>query len=419
MIVEYPFESFPYSKTTWVLSIRQLSKSPDDSLVFSGQVSEHSQYMHQFDFDTVQNLIIGMGVSELLANGDHSGYLQKTIDNCNSVFPNLKNIYIFHTTVFFENLISTAKIIPICLPYFLLRSTLTDLSQFTEWNTGDKKAICLIGDIRNRVHKFPMLYYFYHNDSLDALNYALTKGDHGSDYFSYNNMNKVVQVLNDCFDAKLSLESMEQLHEKLSKVFEDDDDFKRKIFHGLNKYTHVYPKQWNNASCNLVLETTFYDMLHQFLPELIPKQFGQKSFFSEKIWKPILAGKPYIVISLNDMIYEDLEAMGFRTFLKYTSHPEKIYFDEPHLNFTKVLSEHFRICYNRTLSFLNDVEQNHEAILEDVKFNVQRWKELSQTAWDSVHEQCPPTRNMSAIDFCEIFNQPVDVFKCSNWINRE
>ena len=417
--MDLPFESFPYSQCVWAHVIRQLRQDPDSDIVFTNQVSRHVIDMTDFDYTKVTYLIIGTGVSELHAIGDHTGYLQKTIDNFKKFLPNLQNIYIFHTTVYFDTdlLVSDCNITSINFPYFLLRSTLTDLSQFNQWDVGDKKAICLVGDIRNRPHKFPLLYKFHQCGQLDKLNYSLMNNHYDPDYFTYNHVGSVVRNLNDCFDNNLDIESFEMLYNKLKRTLPNDENFKNRIYHGLSTYTHIYPEQWNEASCNIVLETTFLDIAN-LLCERVPKNYTQKGFFSEKIWKPILSGKPFTTISFNDVLYDDLEQMGFRTFLNYTNHPEKLQLPNNLLDSSKVLKKHIEVCYDRTMSFLDSVETQRDSILEDVKFNMNRWRELSQQAWDNVYQQCPPAMSMTKDEFCELFNHPVNVGLLSQWFNK-
>lgn len=60
----------------------------------------------------------------------------------------------------------------------------------------------------------------------------------------------------------------------------------------------IYPRQYQNTWFTLVSETGF-EYPH--------------SFRTEKIWKPILAGHPFVVCS-NQGFYRDLRNLGFRTF---------------------------------------------------------------------------------------------------------
>lgn len=411
------FQSFPYNETIWVVSIPQMTtKNPDDSVVFSNQFSKEID-LTSFDFSKVTTLIIGTGVSEVNAYGDHTNYLKNTISNCEKLLPNLENIYLFYTTVYFEvDKLASNKITTIHIPYFLLRSTLTDLSQFKQWDVGDKRAICMTGDIRNRVHKFQLLYYFYLNGNLDALNYSLMNHHYDSaTFFSEHHLLSVISSLNYIFDSKLDLETFKELYQKLSKDFPNDENFinRHTVHRGLGIYTHLFPDQWNDASCNLVLETVFYD-IQTYLGYTIPgTPAEEKSFlFTEKMWKPILSGKPFIAFSSNDAIYDNLEKMGFRTFLKYTNHPKKITLDRS-IDSRKRFTEHFKICYDRTLSFLDNIDLNKESIIEDINFNLAKWKEVSQLAWDDVYKKCPPAKDMTRNEFCEIFNWPVHLADCS------
>ena len=399
------FNSFPYNKQVWVVSIHQLI-DVDSSIEFSDEVCEFID-ISGYDFNNVTELILGTGVHELNTQGDHTEYLQKTINNCHKKFPNLKNIYIFYTTVYFDEskLVSTCSITSIYLPYFLLRSTLTDLTQFTNWDIKDKRAIFLIGDIRNRLHKFPLLYYFWVNGSIDKLNYSLHNDHYGSDYFQDTHMGYVIRMINECFLSQYDLNSFEELYKNLSRYFDDDHDYitQAEPYSGLSIYTHYYPKDWNTAVCNLVVETTFFTLKNHLRRNYMNRQ--EEFFLSEKMWKPILSGKPFIVISENDSIYEQLEKMGFRTFLKYTKYPDKFNvskeYDIPYVN------EHIKICYERTISFLDNVGKYEDQILEDVILNTRKWKAVSKKAWHEVYTKCPPTFTMTKSDFCELFNNNV------------
>ena len=211
------------------------------------------------------------------------------------------------------------------------------------------------------------------------------------------------------------------LFEKLCRDLPDDEDFiYRTKFHGLTIYTQLFPKQWNDSSCNLVLETVFYD-LTTYLSHTILNHTdnGETRFFlSEKMWKPIISGKPFITFSANDAIYDELEKMGFRTFLKYTSQPEKIPLScnltlEHNIDFPENYKKHCKICYDRTSSFLDNIDLHKDSIIEDINFNFAKWKELSQQAWDDVYKKCPPAMDMTKEEFCELFNYPVRVANCT------
>ena len=411
--MEKKFICFPYSKSTWVLSINQLS-DPQTSAIFSGEIIS--------DIDTSH-------CNELNAAGDHTSYLQQTIINCQKVFKRLKHIFIFYTNVYFDanSLVSSCSLTVMHLPYFLLRSTLTKLSQFTEWDISDMKAILLIGDTRRRIHKFPLLYHFYSKNNLNVLNYSLIDAAELSsrwhtDYFGnveidyLNNLNKLV-------DDKLDKESFKQVYKKLTKKF--DEVYPSTSMNGIDSGTYDFPKEWNTACCNLVVESTFFNFTikedqssNYHIQKYQPEQF----FFSEKIWKPLLSGKPFITISNLDKIYIQLEKLGFRTFLKYTDSPNYIrerIVDNNELINPESFKKYLNLCYSRTTSFLKNVVYNKPSIKEDVMHNKDKWLELTKCAWKEVYANCPPIRYVTKREFCEFFNHSPNTSLFDKWYTKE
>lgn len=380
-----------------------------------------------YNFSEVKNLMIGTGVQEVNSYKDHTQYLQKTIDNSYKVFPNLENIYIFYTTVYFQpnKLVAKSNITFIDIPYFLLRSTLTDTSQFTPWNIGDGKAICLIGDIRHRIHKFPLLYHFYQKNKLDILNYSLMDDHYKVNHFSQHHMDFVVNLLNETTGSTFDLESFEILYNSLRKEFTNDKGFKDQGLAGIDTYTHFFPQDWNNSTCNLVLETCFFGLNNHLSKQLYVENYEDtpdKFYLSEKIWKPILSGKPFITISEKDMLYKELESLGFKTFLEYTDHSEKInidYLEHSPCKITNNLNIYLELCLNRTESFLHNVTKYKENIIEDINHNMKLWKKISNDAWENVYKLCPPSKNMTKTEFCEMFKHGMRFYIYENWYEKQ
>jgi hypothetical protein len=412
--------SFPYSKSIWVLTINQLTT---DTLLYPPLPADISTRNKN-----IRTLILGSGVNELNVIGDHTSYIQQTIDACHVVFPKLENIYFFYTNIYFDNnlLTSSCNLTITHLPYFLLRSSLTDTSQFKEWTVGNGKAIFLIGDIRNRIHKFPLLYHFYKNNQLDKLDYSLTDDHYTPDtFFNNDNTGTVVTILDNCFHLDHDIKSFKELFYSLKRSFNEDESFTTGPYVGLNRYTHNYPSTWNDATCNLVVESTFYGSKTYFNREILNGQ--QEFFFSEKIWKPILAGKPFITISENDLIYSVLEDMGFRTFLRYTGLREHI--DLPvlvnnHIEFielSKNLYTYINLCYDRTTRFLKNAHMYENEIREDVNHNKRHWKKLCDRSWADLFNKCPILRRMTKAQFCELFNHGPDfsMLKISKTNNKD
>lgn len=411
--------SFPYNKHIWILSINQLS-DPNTEKVFSNDFSNCFDPA-TYNFNSVTDLVMGTGVNELNTYGDHTSYLQQTINNCEKLFPNLKNIYLFYTNVYFQENLLTANANITCmhLPYFLLRSTLPNNTQFTEWDIGNRKAICLIGDIRNRVHKFPLLYYFYKNGNLGKLDYSLLNNHYGDNYFAGDHVNSVIEIINNCFTEKYDIKSFEQLYTRLAKTFANDDGYIDPILTGLSRYTHNFPPAWHDATVNVLLECTFYDFNHNVGRCVNNGQ--QEFFFSEKVWKPILSGKPFISISAYDLIDTQLESMGFRTFTKYTNMSEKVSIpiSQGCDDFTEALHKYLEICYIRTISFIDKCDLYRQEIKEDVAYNVKLWEKLGHQSWEELYTKCPVAKKMTKEEFCEIFNHVPLYCMFENWFEKE
>jgi len=419
--MELPFRNFPYSKSTYVHVVYQLP-NPDTSLVFTDELNQ--DHLEQILGNKVnfKNLILATGVSEINSEGDHTQYIQKTISNYEKLFPNLENIYLLYNTVYCDHsrLFSSANITPISLHnYFFLRSTLTDLSQFKIWDGGDKKAIYLPGDIRNRPHKFSLIYYFYLKNNLNLLHYSLPlNSKHGinEDIFQERHFCKLIPIFNEIFQDNLDIEQFRILSEKFHNTLDEEYITGMVPFSGpMNVGTQLFPKEWNIASCNIIAETTFENFQH-----LLPHSHqDRKFFFSEKVWKPILSGKPFIAISEGDNIYSQLEELGFRTFLEYTDFKEKlesVTLDNYPLS--EVVSQHLKICYDRTVSFIVNIEKYKNEILSDTLYNLNRWKQLGNESWKHLRDNCPPIHSMSDSYFCEMFDHCSNVNFTENWLSK-
>jgi hypothetical protein len=71
---------------------------------------------------------------------------------------------------------------------------------------------------------------------------------------------------------------------------------------------HLFKNEWGEA---YIKPEPYIDTYFSIVTETV--FFGADSFRTEKIWKPILMGHPWICIA-NKGFYTDLRNMGFRTF---------------------------------------------------------------------------------------------------------
>jgi len=407
--VHVPYYSFPLDNETWLhpISYLQPHHVNNDEFIFNEKniFSTESQINFDCNFANIKNLIIGVGVVETHAGGDRTYHLQKTIENFEKIFINLENIYIFNLTSHFDvtKIVSKSNIHVRIIKYCLLRSRMTDLKQFSSWKIGNKKAIFLPGTISGRPHKFPLLYYFYKQNKLDLLYYSLKQWPLNTDFQNCPHLKRVLEILNNDFDAQLTQHSFRELFYKLSKNLSNDPYEAINDYYGISMHTHLYPIQWNLATCNILCESHFYN-LKSVLNREVPGH--EKFYFSEKMYKPLLSNKPFIACSYNDEIYTQLEELGFKTFLEYTDYPNKL---EIH---TSTKSKPFvKLCFDRVTSFLKNCDKYEKEILSDTMHNKKRWLELSKNEWEANKSFCPPIKHLSLEAFCEIFNYPSYVEK--------
>lgn len=379
--------SFPLNKKTWLISPKY-TNNKDDLIPFQGDYNP--VYELNYNYHLTENLIIGLCLFEPQVYCDYTEYVQKSLDTCKTVFPNLKNVYVLCDQAKFilQNIQSYYNVIKIELPFYFLRSTITDTEQFTEWSANNKKAIFLIGDIRARPHRFPLLVEFFYNNDIELLHYSLDHDMYGQNYLEEDRFNGIINYLNFAYNTNLNTTSFKELYHKLAKVL-PNDPYNSPDFVLQDRCGYTYPLQWNESSLNLVTETLFYENDLDRKNTIFP--------FTEKIWKPILSGKPFITVSENDVLYKLLEKLGFKTFLEYTNYKEKI---EGNARINIDLQHLINTSYMRVKSFLSNQEKYTENIKHDILHNVNRYKQLSEETWNNLYMLCPPLKEITKKEFC-------------------
>lgn len=379
------FKSFPITHNTWCISTDFVA--PNDSLLdFDG--TSHQREFH--DPTKVENLVLPLGLYEVQSYYDHSEWLQKTITLCQQHFVNLKNIYIFRETAFFskDKLHTTCELRVIDIPYYLLRSTATPLN-FKAWSPKNNKAIFIIGDTRNRPHRFQTLYEFYANNSLDLLEHSLNPLYDKNADFSW-----LIDWLNSTYGLTLNKDTFDKLYRRLQRII-PGDDFRNLITKTTTATLLVFPPYWNDAPLILMTESNFS---HPVFPEL---RFNEAFPFTEKIWKPILSGRPFVTSSDQDIIYSNLEDMGFKTFLEYTDHPTKV--ETKMTAMTNGMHFYANLTYNRVRSFLQNKEKFQDAIRRDIEHNFSQWKIITDREWDKLYVSCPPLKELTRDEIGSVF----------------
>lgn len=368
-------KSFPINQDTWYINVLFGANNSQEIEKFTGQLN----YLDYFDIRTIKNLVISLQLTEIICNVDYTEWLQETIKFSEQYFICLKNIYIIRENAILssEQLHTRCNLHVSNINYFLLRST-DNYIKFNFWDAENKKVLFLIGDIRNRPHRFPILYEFYHTNSLHLLEYSLHT------LYSNDNFSWLIDYLNSIYNLSLDKPSFYELYESLRKVIPNDNYFEEAAgVNGPDVSITVHPPSYNETALCLVTESHFETPSH-FPTDYLP--------FSEKIWKPLLFSRPFVIPSARDIAYSTLEKFGFKTFLEYTDFPNKANFD--HLSTNDCMYQYTKLTYNRIFSFLNNMKLYKSKIIQDIEYNFLHWQKISDIEWNNFFDSCPPLQNI-------------------------
>lgn len=325
----------------------------------------------------ITNCIIGFSLNEFCYRGvDVQSLLKKSCDILTVWFPNLKNLCVLHIpcvhVIPWKHPQYNIDIIPFDL--FLVKTPdPSQLQGITKRSSklGNGKAMAIFGDSVNRPHKLGFVQYADSVGKLDMFDYSMTHRFHGlgSTDEENANLNTLNFVQTDLTPAESYL--------KYSKTFENDvaldyfDSCQASVFETC--YTH-YPDLINHTSLIFVVETNFH------LPY---------NCVTEKSWKPFVAKLPFVSMTYNDLTYQYLESLGFRTFTKYTEIPiPQVYLkgQSYHYPHSENVSGHdmprefhqfyFDIALNRVENFLNNMHKYQDQIQEDIEHNSAQLKKL-------------------------------------------
>jgi hypothetical protein len=253
------------------------------------------------------------------------------------------------------------------------------------WSPNGKRALFLIGDML-RINRFPVLYEFYRNSDLHKLEYSLDYNYIGrfsniNQFYNTDTFKKFLSFMKEAYN--LNYNEFKKKYTLLErKLVEDSFDAKVKsaLFSHFDISAYHYPKQWANSSLIITMETQFFNIISE------QPNSKETNTFTEKIWKPISTRKPFILCSDKDYQYSILESMGFKTFLEYTSHPNKI--SHSYKDMTDK-SYYPKLAYQRTCSFLNNMSKHERQIKNDTEHNYSLWLKLGKELWEKLYIECP------------------------------
>jgi hypothetical protein len=400
--------SFPLTKNTWCLSLNPGALHDPKKTHFKGEIYNSVQDKITSDFlNNIESLVIVAYLFEPSSTGDMTSWVQYTLDYCSqsNIFPKLKNVHVLYDSVIFHHakIVSQYSVIPTYIPYYLLRSTLTKSKgsnfEIKPWSPKPKKALFLIGD-GLRINRFPLLYEFYKNDNLKLLDYSLNynyidRFNSINDYFASTNFDNFSKYMYAAYGIDKSI--FQRVYKNLQHKFPEDEFVTKvdsKVFNHFDISAYCFPKKWANSALILTAETMFFQTPAEI-------RNNETITFSEKTWKPILSKKPFISCSESDFSYSILENLGFKTFLEYTSHPNKIA-----TKFTDINQQNYypKIAYERTCSFLENMTKFEDRIFKDIEHNYALWVKLGNQLWEDLYKGCPPLKQMTKDDVTTVFS---------------
>lgn len=396
--------NFPITNNTWVIFVEDNSKYYNGELRYDVFSAISKNNIH----NRVENLLISFFLFEPSFLFDMTKWVEQSLNfiSQKNIFPNLKHVYILYVNATIDlDIINSRYIIKKHkLNYLFLKSTLTpDITsnfKLNDWTNHNYKAIFLLGRLTG-LNRFPVIYEFYKNNQLDLLNYSL-------DFNYMQNFNSIEEYISSDYvknfistlykDYSIDEFVFKQILQNLQKTLPDDIYFYnvKNNFYGMNSVfdgaQYDYPAIWFDA-CLVIVAETYYDSNGSNLDN-----------FTEKIWKPILTKKPFVLINNKDYLYNDIEKLGFKTFLNYTDYPEK---DTAEY---KNIDHYPKLGYKRICSFLKNVEKNKSLIKNDIEYNYQLYKSLSEHHWNELYNFFPEFKKISKFTLCKMFMLGQDNF---------
>lgn len=416
------FTSILFSDKIWMIAVECAPTPTSNNLLpgFEGEIHTHdisSSQLHEIEY-----LIVNISLFEPQACGDYTPWINNSLQYIkeSNIFPNLKSVYVLYDNakVSFSEIKDHYPVYGNRTRSFLLRSDGTEekasiygcsinSNRWVDFN--NKKAIFMIGDVSNRPHKFPLLYKFHCENTMDYLDYSLThllNLGHQSITFNHDFFDAVVGTLNKIYDTTFDLNDLEKLYYQFYREFPGDRFAElnksplESLKHPFNFATYIFPPQWDITSLVLLAETSWR---HPVPEETRYPEDANIMSTTEKAWKALITKKPFISISEGDVLDKTLESLGFRTFRKYTSRPDFIDLNE-HADDIK---EHINVTHERVISFIDNLEQNKHAIWEDVEYNYVRWKLVLEQEWNQLFQNCPPLKNEPREKILKTFAWPI------------
>ena len=182
-----------------------------------------------------------------------------------------------------------------------------NLQAITEYNLGQRsnrpyKFLFLNG--RMREHRKYLLLRFQDQGLLEQALWSNLDNGIGVGALNYNGLKyKEQSIANAVVPAQYL-----PVNYEVDRYKEQAQAFPETISHSLDFKFHLFKKEWGEIYLN---SQAYLDTYFSLVTETVFQH--PYSFRTEKIWKPIAIGHPFIVVS-GLGYYRDLQNLGFRTF---------------------------------------------------------------------------------------------------------
>ena len=250
-----------------------------------------------------KHIIMGIGYEET----NNIVSLEMSLKAADSVLSSLKQSNVISAYTVFANDNNGMKIKSqmadyanvIFFPWFMLKYYYLYLDKQFTWNHESDKFLFLPGKI-NKAHRIYPMYKLWKDQMLDTVSYTFLScpmwGISEDDWY-----NKLCEYLSDATQQNFDPSELKQLLLELEK----DQD-------GLVNLSRT--------ESNFMMQTVSESLYNTGCVELVSETWIDTYHLTEKTWRPIMAGQPFIHINPDQT--RRLREMGFKTFDTYTDIPD-------------------------------------------------------------------------------------------------
>ena len=231
----------------------------------------------------------------------------------------------------------------IFFPWFMLKYYYFYMERQFSWNHASDKFLYLPGKI-NKAHRIYPMYKLWKDQMLDSVSYTFLSCPMWDipEKEWYNQLASLLYLTtNEVIDS-------DKLKQTLQDLEQDQD--------GLVNLSRT--------EANFLMQAVSEPLYNTACVELVSETWADVHHLTEKTWRPIMAGQPFI--NLNPDQTRRLREMGFRTFDKYTDIPDA---PPANPNSMKWVQLNCDVGIARAINFVQVCKSNITAIQQDVDYN--------------------------------------------------